>query len=112
MNIRFTGRHVGIPDADREWLERKVEGLSRFHRHFQDLEIRVEMDGELLERVELAANLGHQHRAVAKVEAAGFRAAFEKAAAALKKQLVKEKDKVVGRRRGSARRRRPEGRIP
>ena len=99
MNVRFAGRHIGLSEDDRAWAEGKVEGLSRFHRDLGAMEVRVELDGGLFARVELEANLGHQHRAVVKVEAADFRTAFEQAAEALKRQLQKDKEKVVDRRR-------------
>lgn len=99
MNVRFTGRHVGIADGDRAWAEAKAEALARFHRNLHELEVRVEKDGGLFDRVELEAHLGHQHRAVGKAEAADFRAAFEHAAEALKRQLLKDKERVVDRRR-------------
>jgi ribosomal subunit interface protein len=102
MNVRFTGRHVGISDKDRAWADEKVAALTRFHRTLGSVEVRVEKDGGLLERVELEASLGHQHRAVAKAEAAEFRTAFDLAAEGLRRQLLKDKEKVVDRRRRSA----------
>lgn len=115
MNVRFTGRHVGIGDADREYAEGKVAALARFHRHLMDLEIRVMMDGADMERVELEADLGRT-RAVARAEAQRFRPAFDEAIEALKRQLLKDKEKVVDRRRRASRRNAsgngPEGRTP
>ncbi len=111
MNVRFTGRHVGIGDADRAWAEAKAEALARFHRNLRDLEVRVEKDGGLFERVEIEASLGRQHRAVGKAEAPEFRTAFEHAAEALKRQILRDKERVVDRRRrpGSPRRGTPGG---
>ncbi len=102
MNVRFTGRHVGISEEDRAWADGKAEALGKFHRTLGSIEVRVEKDGGLMERVELEASLGHQHRAVAKAEAAGFRAAFDLAAEGLRRQLLKDKERVVDRRRRSA----------
>ncbi|MCK6481961.1 MAG: ribosome-associated translation inhibitor RaiA [Planctomycetaceae bacterium] len=99
MNVRFTGRHVGISDSDREWAAAKAEALSRFHRIPGQVEVRVEKDGGILERVEIEAGLGRQHRAVARAEASTFRAAFDLAAEGLKRQMKKDKERVVDRRR-------------
>ena len=99
MNVRFTGRHIGLAEDDRTWAEGKLGALARFHRNLGELEIRVELDGGLFARVELETSLGHQHRAVVKVEAAGFRTALEQAVEALRRQLQKDKEKVVDRRR-------------
>jgi len=108
MNVRFTGRHVGISDEDRAWAGRKIEALARFHRSLGDLEVRVERDGGLRETVELEAGLGRQHRAVAKADGADFRTAFDLAAEGLRRQLLKDKEREVdSRRRASARRRNP-----
>jgi ribosomal subunit interface protein len=112
MNVRFTGRHVGISQEDRDWAGRKASSLARFHRHLDDLEVRVEKDGGLMERVELEVHLGHQHRAVSKAEATGFRAAFDLAAEGLKRQLQKDKERVVDRRRRASARRRNTGESP
>jgi ribosomal subunit interface protein len=103
MEVRFTGRHVGIQDSDREYVQVKVSALARFHRHLQDVEVRVMMDGTEVERVELEADLGH-HRVVARADAAGFRPAFDEAVETLKRALLKDKEKVVGVRRRASRR--------
>jgi ribosomal subunit interface protein len=110
MNVRFTGRHVGIGDTDRQYAEKKAAALGRYHRGLLDLEVRVTMDGTDLERVELEADLG-RHRAVARADAPEFRAAFDTAVDTLKRQLLKDKEKVVDRRRRGARRG-SEGRAP
>jgi len=102
MNVRFTGRHVGIVEKDRDYAEGKAVALSRYHHRILDLEVRVTMDGSVVERVELQADLGRR-RAVAVAEAPEFRAAFDAAVEALKRQLLKEKEKVVDRRRRSTR---------
>jgi len=102
MNVRFTGRHVGISEEDRSWAGRKAEALARFHPKVGDIEVRVVMDGAMLEQVELETSLGRQHRAVSKGEAEEFRAAFDLAAEGLRRQLQKDKEKVVDRRRRSS----------
>ena len=112
MNVRFTGRHVGISQEDRDWAGKKAAALGRFHKHLGDLEVRVEKDGGILERVELEAHLGHQHRAVSKAEAPEFRAAFDLAAEGLRRQLLKDKERVVDRRRRASARRRNTGESP
>lgn len=101
MNVRFTGRHVGIGDGDRSWAERKVEALVRYHRGIQDVEVRVMMDGAALEKVELQADLGRR-KAVAAAESPSFRTAFQRAVEALRRQLQKDKERVVARRRRAA----------
>ena len=109
MNVRFTGRHVGIADEDREYAEAKAVALERFHRRILDLEVRVSKDGGVVERVELQADLGRR-RAVAVAEAPGFRAAFDGAVETLKGQLLRQKEKTESRRRRPARRASAEGR--
>lgn len=110
MNVRFTGRHVGISEEDKAWAVSKAEALARFHPRVGDFDIRVELDGSRLERVEIETSLGRQHKAVAKAEAPDFRTAFDKAAVGLKRQLKKDKERVVDRRRrASAPRRGSEG---
>ena len=100
MNVRFAGRHVGIDEADRAYAEKKIASLVRYHRGIEDVEVRVMMDGALLEKVELQADLG-RHRMVAAAEAREFRPAFDKAVEVLKGQLLRDKERVVGRRRRS-----------
>jgi ribosomal subunit interface protein len=102
MNVRFTGRHVGIGDTDREYAEAKIEALERFHRRLQDLEVRVTLDGKGRERVELEAGLGRR-RVVAHADAPGFREAFDGALLVLKGSLLRDKEKVVDRRRRGTR---------
>ncbi len=53
--------------------------------------------------MELEASLG-RHKAVAVAEAPAFRAALDQAVEALKRQLQKDKEKVVDRRRRPGRR--------
>ncbi len=100
MNVRFTGRHVGIGDADRGYAERKVAALVRYHRGIEDVEVRVMMDGSVLEKVELQADLGHC-KLVCAAESSSFRPAFDKAVEVLKRQVLKDKERVVDRRRRS-----------
>ena len=102
MNVRFTGRHVGVPEADRDYVEKKIAGLAKYHRGLDEVEVRVMMDGTVFERVELEADLGSR-RVVARSDALQFRPAFDGAAVALKHQLLKLKEKVVGRRRRAGR---------
>jgi ribosomal subunit interface protein len=102
MNVRFTGRHVGIVDEDRDWARAKIEALHRYHRRLLDLEVRVMLDGKGRERVELEADLGRQ-RFVAHSDAPGFRAALDGAVEVLKRRLLRDKEKVVDRRRRPAR---------
>jgi ribosomal subunit interface protein len=109
MNVRFTGRHVGIPEADRDYAERKIGSLVRYHRGLRELEVRATLDGGVLETVELEASLG-RHRVVAEGRGEGFRPALDGAVEALKRQLLKDKEKRVGRRRRAPRR--AEGRSP
>ena len=111
MNLRFTGRHVGIGEADRTYAEKKAVGLARYHRHLMDLEVRVTRDGTAEERVELEADLGRT-RAVARADAPEFRAAFDAALESLKRQLLRDKEKGVDRRRRRASRRGGEGMAP
>jgi len=110
MNVRFTGRHVGIGEADRAYAERKVESLVRFHRGILDVEVRVMLDGADLEKVELQADLG-KSRAVAAAESPSFRPAFDKAVEILRRQLLKDKEKTASRRR-RAKKRAPSGANP
>jgi ribosomal subunit interface protein len=98
MNLRFTGRHVGVPLEDREYAEAKLQALSRYHRRLTDLEVCVEMDGSTLERVEIAARFG-RNRSLAVGEDAVFRVALDRAIDALRRQIQKSKEKVVTRRR-------------
>ena len=98
MNLRFTGRHVGVPVEDREYAEAKLEALARYHRRLTDLEVCVAMDGSTLERVEIAARFG-RNRSVAVGEDAVFRVALDQAIDALRRQIQKSKEKVVSRRR-------------
>jgi len=98
MNLRFTGRHVGVPAEDREYAEGKLRALSRYHRRLDDMEVFVERDGSILERVEIVARSGRL-RAVAVGQDHGFRPAFDRAVDALRRQLQKNKEKVVSRRR-------------
>jgi len=103
MNVRFAGRHVGIDASDRAYAETRIDALARFHRRIMDLEVRVMLDGKGRETVELAADLGRR-RAVSRSDAPGFREAFDDAVEALRRQLLKDKEKVVGRRRRATRR--------
>lgn len=100
MNVRFTGRHVGIKDEDRAWASRKIVALGRYHRGIEDVEVRVMMDGSVFEKVELQADLG-KARMVAAAESRTFRPAFDKAVETLKGQLLRDKERVVARRRRS-----------
>ena len=101
MNLRFTGRHVGVPAEDREYAEGKIRALARYHRRLTDVEVCVEMDGTLLERVELAARFG-KHRSIAVGEDAVFRVALDSAIDALRRQIQKDKERRVTRRRAGA----------
>ena len=98
MNVRFTGRHVGIGNADRAYAEKKIGALLRYHRGIEDVEVRVMMDGSVLEKVELQADLGHC-KLVSAAESAHFRPSFDKAVEVLKRQVLKDKERVVERRR-------------
>jgi ribosomal subunit interface protein len=109
MNIRFTGRHISIEDEDRAYALKRAEHLSRFHPALQDLEVRVDIDGSILEKVELEAGIGHHLRVVSIAEAPEFRAAFDQAVDGLKRQLVKDREKRRTVRRRSAARK-PGGR--
>jgi len=100
MNVRFTGRHVGIGDADRAYAEKKIGALVRYHSGIEDVEVRVMMDGTVLEKVELQADLGHC-KLVAVAESPSFRPAFDKAVEILKRQVLKDKERVVDKRRRS-----------
>jgi ribosomal subunit interface protein len=102
MNVRFTGRHIAVEDEDRAYALKRVEHLARFHPKLVDLEVRVDMDGAILERVELEAGIGHHMRAVASAEAPEFRAAFDQAVDSLKRQLVKDREKRRTVRRRAA----------
>ena len=86
MNLRFTGRHVGIPPEDLAWAEEKLGALARYHHGLRDLEVRVTMDGTLLEKVEIEARYGRR-RAVAVGEARTFRAALDGACDSLRHRL-------------------------
>lgn len=99
MKINFTGRHVGVDGKEREYALGKIEALARFHRHIEDVEVRVSMDGNVLEKVELDAGLGHHLRAAAMAEADNFRKAFDGALAGLRRQIQKDKSKQTDRRR-------------
>jgi|SRR5688572_15579714 ribosomal subunit interface protein len=110
MNVRFTGRHVGIGEADRAYAARKVEALVRYHRGILDVEVRVMMDGSDLEKVELQADLG-KSRAVAVAGSPSFRPAFDRAVEILKRQLLRDKEKAATRRR-RPRKRAPSGANP
>src|SRR5690242_4777009 len=100
MNVRFTGRHVGIADRDREYAEAKIAALGRYHAGILDVEIRVMMDGTILEKVELQADLGRS-KPVAAAESPSFRPAFDKAVEILKRRLLRDKERSVGKRRRS-----------
>jgi ribosomal subunit interface protein len=102
MNIRFTGRHVSIDPEDRRYAEEKATSLARFHRNLREVDIRVDMDGALLERVELEAGIGHHHRVVASAEAPEFRTAIDAAVDQIRRQLLRDKEKDVDRRRRAA----------
>ena len=102
MNVRFTGRHVGIPTADRDHVEEKLAGLAKFHRGLDDVEVRVMLDGGDLERVELEADVSGT-KVVAHADAPRFRAAFDGAVEALRHQIQRRKEKVVGKRRRAGR---------
>lgn len=99
MNLRFTGRHVGVPAEDREYAEAKIQALARYHRRLTDVEVCVAMDGTMLERVELAARFG-KHRSIAVGEDAVFRVALDIAIDALRRQIQKDKERRVSSRRG------------
>jgi ribosomal subunit interface protein len=98
MNVRFTGRHVGIGAGDRAYAEKKIGHLVRYHRGIEDVEVRVMMDGSVLEKVELQADIGSS-RLVSAAESSDFRPAFDKAVEVLKRQMLRDKEKVVDRRR-------------
>ena len=99
MKVRFTGRHVEFEDGDREYAEAKATALGRYHKNLHSIEIRVDMDGARLERVEMEAGIGHQHRVVGIAEAAEFRTAIDAAADHIKRQLLKDKEKDIDRKR-------------
>ncbi len=101
MRIQFTGRHVGLTAEDREHAIQRIEALTRFNDHLGDVEIRVGLDGAILERVEIDVGLGHHHRAVAVAEAPDFRRAFDDAVKGLRRQIQKDKGKAESRRRRS-----------
>ena len=101
MNVRFTGRHVGIGEKDRSYAEEKIADLGRYHRGIEDVEVRVMMDGSVLEKVELQADLGRS-KLVCAAESSTFRPAFDKAVEVLKRRMVRDKERVVGRRRRAA----------
>ena len=107
MQFQFTGRHVGVDEEDRVYAKEKAVGLARFHPRIQDIEVRVEMDGGRMARVEIEAGLGHHHRAVAHGIGTEFRPSFDTAVDALKRQLKKDKEKFVDRRRRTGARHRP-----
>jgi ribosomal subunit interface protein len=100
MNVRFAGRHVGIGTEDRAHAEERLLNLGRYHRGVLDVEVRVAMDGRVLEEVELQADLG-KRRIVAAFEAPEFREAFDGALEAMKSQLLRDKEKKVGKRRAA-----------
>ncbi len=99
MNVRFTGRHLDIVEADRVYAREKLENLARFHRRLDEVECRVGMDGGILERVELEALIGGAGRAVAVEEGEHFRDVFDAALKGLRRQLLREKESRVDRRR-------------
>ncbi|MHC4922924.1 MAG: ribosome hibernation-promoting factor, HPF/YfiA family [Planctomycetota bacterium] len=99
MNVRFTGRHVELEEGDREYAEAKATALGRFHKNLHEIEIRVDMDGARLERVEMEAGIGHHHRVVGIAEATEFRTAIDAAADHIKRQLLKDKEKDLDRKR-------------
>ena len=100
MNIKVTGKHIEIPDAIREYIEKRCERLEKFEgkntdvnvvcsieREDQIVEIQINHDGEFLRVEEKNADL------YASIDLAMDRA---------ERQLRKEKEKKIGKKRDAS----------
>ena len=107
MQIHTTARHCELDPEDRLFAHQRLEKLSRFARDIQEAHLVVTAEG-YRHSAEITLRL-KRHEMVSREESTLPRAAIDRAALRLEKQLRRLKEKRVSRKRAA---RSGNGRLP
>jgi putative sigma-54 modulation protein len=92
MNINFTGRHVEVTDALRQYA---LEKIARIHRHYDKItSIQVTLGVEkLLQKAEAELHVPNGKTIFAESESSDMYASIDALAEKLERQVLKHKEK-------------------
>lgn len=101
MQIRLTGRHVEIPTDVREYVDTKVEKLSKYYDRIHEIEVVLGHEKEQFS-VEMIVHADHRHTFVAKETGPDTFVLVDTSIEKLGRQLTKHKEKVRSRKGNSS----------
>jgi len=92
MHTKITGRHMEVTEAMREYVNKKLPRLKKYHRRISEIEIIVDGEG-LHHKMEIIIKADNHQRFVANHRAEDAYACFDTALDKIERQLVKHKEK-------------------
>ena len=92
MNVNITVRHTDITDQTKEYMEQKVQRLSKYFNNIQSISLIVDEE-KFNQIVEILVNSPVFNIAV-KESAENVRAAFDKALHVAEKSIRREKERI------------------
>ena len=92
MNVNITVRHTDITDQTKEYMEQKVQRLSKYFNNIQSISLIVDEE-KFNQIVEILVNSPVFNIAV-KESAEDVRAAFDKALHVAEKSIRREKERI------------------
>ncbi len=98
MQISITGHHIEVTPALKEYIETKFEKLSRHSDQITNISVTLTVD-KLVQRAEARVHVSGADL-YANCESEDMYAAIDMLTDKLNRQLMKHKEKLVGRRHG------------
>ena len=99
MQIKISARHGQLSEATQEFIREKAEKLLRFFERLTLIEVTVDLNNEILKRVEILVSAEHKHDFVAHENNSDVLAAVDLVVSKLEGQLRRYKEKVQDHRR-------------
>lgn len=104
MQVKVSGRHMGVSDAVKQYCTEKAGRLNRFYDRINAVEVVIEGQSGI-HKVELIAHVDGTHSFVAKESRDDVYAAFDVVIEKLERQLRDHKEKLRNRKHAAP----PEG---
>jgi len=96
VNITIEGRHLGMTDAIRQYIESKVEKLPKYYDNIQSIEVVLDLDGGQ-PSVEIIVQASRKNTFVAHHREEDLYAGIDGCVDKMAQQLRRHKDKVRDR---------------
>ena len=93
MLTKITGRHMELTDAIRNYAEKKITRLQKYHSKISEMEVIIDTQGNI-HKVEIIAKTDHHQPFVVHVTDEDAYASLDRAVDKIERQLTKHKEKA------------------